>query len=274
MTPGHPAKKIERRMASDYLTKLFGLDGQVAIVVGASGVLGGAIAEGLASAGATVVVSGLNPERGENRANLIREAGGKAAFIAADTLSRDSLAQLRDQCIEKFGRVDMLVNCAGVNSSVPYEEISDDDWQRVMDTNLTGTHLACQVFAPYFAAQEEGGAVLNIGSVTAHLPLSRVFAYSASKAAVLNLTKNLAREYATQGVRFNVLCPGFFPAEQNRKILDKERVDNIIGQTPMARFGEPEELVGASILLLSRNAGSFITGATVYVDGGFTAMRF
>ncbi|GAA4422021.1 SDR family oxidoreductase [Bremerella cremea] len=261
-------------MAADYLTKLFGLDGQVAIVIGASGVLGGSIAEGLALAGATVVVSGLNPERGESRAERIQAAGGKAEFISADTLSRESLAELRDQCLEKFGRIDMLVNCAGVNSSVPYEEISDDDWQRVMDTNLTGTHLACQVFAPYFASREEGGAVLNIGSVTAHLPLSRVFAYSASKAAVLNLTKNLAREYATKGVRFNVLCPGFFPAEQNRKILDKERVDNIIGQTPMARFGEPGELVGASILLLSRAAGSFITGATVYVDGGFTAMRF
>ncbi|QDU75174.1 putative oxidoreductase UxuB [Bremerella volcania] len=261
-------------MATDFLTKMFGLDGQVAVVIGASGVLGGAIAEGLALAGATVVVSGLNPQRGESRVERITAAGGKAEFIAADTLSRDSLAQLRDKCLEKFGRVDMLVNCAGVNSSVPYEEITDEDWQRVLDTNLTGTHLACQVFAPTMAKQKQGGAVLNIGSVTAHLPLSRVFAYSASKAAVENLTKNLAREYATQNVRFNTLCPGFFPAEQNRKILDKERVDNIIGQTPMARFGEPEELVGASILLLSQAAGSFVTGATVYVDGGFTAMRF
>lgn len=261
-------------MATDYLTKLFGMDGQVAIVIGASGVLGGAIAEGLASAGATVIVSGLNPDRGEKRAERIKDAGGKAEFYSTDTLSRESLAQLRDHCVEKYGRVDMLVNCAGVNSSVPYEDISDDDWARVMDTNLTGTHLACQAFAPQMASQEAGGAVLNIGSVTAHLPLSRVFAYSASKAAVVNLTKNLAREYATKGVRFNVLCPGFFPAEQNRKILDKERVDNILGQTPMARFGEPDELVGASILLLSKNAGSFITGSTVYVDGGFTAMRF
>ncbi|WDI42385.1 SDR family oxidoreductase [Bremerella sp. P1] len=261
-------------MATDFLTKMFGLDGQVAVVIGASGVLGGAIAEGLAAAGATVVVSGLNPQRGQSRADRIIAAGGKAEFIAADTLSRDSLAELRDKCLEKFGRVDMLVNCAGVNSSVPYEEITDADWQRVLDTNLTGTHLACQAFAPTMAKQEQGGAVLNIGSVTAHLPLSRVFAYSASKAAVENLTKNLAREYATQNVRFNTLCPGFFPAEQNRKILDKERVDNIIGQTPMARFGEPEELVGTSILLLSQAAGSFVTGATVYVDGGFTAMRF
>ena len=261
-------------MAADYLTKLFGMDGQVAIVIGASGVLGGAIAEGLAAAGATVIVSGLNPDRGEKRAERIKGAGGKAEFCSTDTLSRESLAQLRDHCVKKYGRIDMLVNCAGVNSSVPYEEISDEDWARVMDTNLTGTHLACQVFAPQMASQEEGGAVLNIGSVTAHLPLSRVFAYSASKAAVVNLTKNLAREYATKGVRFNILCPGFFPAEQNRKILDKERVDNILGQTPMARFGEPDELVGASILLLSKKAGSFITGSTVFVDGGFTAMRF
>ncbi len=261
-------------MATDYLTKLFGLEGQVAIVVGASGVLGGAIAEGLAAAGATVVVCGMNVQRGESRVDRITASGGKAVFVSANTLERPSLEQLRDQVLEKLGRIDMLVNCAGVNSSVPYEEISDEDWHKVLDTNLTGTHLACQVFAPHLAQNADGGSILNIGSVTAHLPLSRVFAYSASKAAVVNLTQNLAREYASRGVRFNVLCPGFFPAEQNRKILDKERVENIISQTPMARFGEPEELVAASILLLSRNAGSFITGATLYVDGGFTAMRF
>jgi NAD(P)-dependent dehydrogenase (short-subunit alcohol dehydrogenase family) len=124
------------------------------------------------------------------------------------------------------------------------------------------------------ASQKEGGSILNIGSVTAHLPLSRVYAYSASKAAVVNLTKNVAREYATKGVRVNALCPGFFPAEQNRRILDKDRVENIMRQTPMARFGEPHELVGATLLLLSRKAGSFITGAEIYVDGGFTGMRF
>jgi NAD(P)-dependent dehydrogenase (short-subunit alcohol dehydrogenase family) len=124
------------------------------------------------------------------------------------------------------------------------------------------------------AAQSDGGSILNIGSVTAHLPLSRVFAYSAAKAAVVNLTQNLAREYAPQNVRVNVLCPGFFPAEQNRKILDQERVANIMRGSPMARFGEPHELVGAAILLLSRRAGSFITGEDVYVDGGFTSMRF
>jgi len=144
----------------------------------------------------------------------------------------------------------------------------------VIDGNLTATHLACQVFARQMVEQAEGGAILNIGSVTAHIPLSRVFAYGAAKAAVVNLTQNLAREFAPRNVRVNVLCPGFFPAEQNRKILDTERVNQIMAGTPMARFGEPEELIGAALLLLSRNAGRFITGEDLYVDGGFTAMRF
>jgi NAD(P)-dependent dehydrogenase (short-subunit alcohol dehydrogenase family) len=122
-------------------------------------------------------------------------------------------------------------------------------------------------------ASSGGGSILNIASVSAHLPLSRVFAYSASKAAVVNLTQNVARELAPMGVRVNALCPGFFPAEQNRTILDPARVEKIMAQTPMARFGEPHELVGAALLLLSRRAGSFITGASCYVDGGFTAMR-
>lgn len=261
-------------MSSDFLAKLFGLDNQVAVVIGASGVLGSALAEGLASAGASIIVAGTNAKRGEEKVTRITELGGQAQFAEVDATSTESLQGLLDASIKAYGRVDCLINCAGVNSSTPYEEITEEDWQRVIDTNLTGTHLACQVFAPYFAKQEEGGSILNIGSVTAHLPLSRVFAYSASKAAVVNLTQNLAREYATQGVRFNTLCPGFFPAEQNRKILDKERVDNIMSQTPMARFGEPEELVGTALLLLSRKAGSYITGATMYVDGGFTAMRF
>jgi NAD(P)-dependent dehydrogenase (short-subunit alcohol dehydrogenase family) len=174
---------------------------------------------------------------------------------------------------EMVGRVDMLVNCAGVNAASTYLEASDDDWNRVIQSNLTSTHWGCQTFGAHMV-KAGGGAILNIGSITAHIPLSRVFAYAASKAAVLNLTQNVAREFAPHHVRVNVLCPGFFPAEQNRKILDKVRVDNIMSQTPMARFGEPSELVGAALLLLSSKAGSFITGSTLYVDGGFTGMRF
>jgi NAD(P)-dependent dehydrogenase (short-subunit alcohol dehydrogenase family) len=138
---------------------------------------------------------------------------------------------------------------------------------------MTATHLGCQAFAPMMSEQEGGGSILNIGSVTSHLPLSRVFAYSASKAAVVNYTKNVAREYGEKGVRVNSLCPGFFPAEQNRKILDAARVAKIMAQTPMNRFGEPHELIGAVLLLCSRVAGSFTTGTEIYVDGGFTGNR-
>ncbi len=261
-------------MSTDYLESLFSLDGQVAVVIGGTGVLGGAMCDGLAGAGAHVVVAGRSAQRGGARAAEIEAAGGAAEFAAVDVTSRDSIAALREQIVAKHGHVDILVNCAGVNSAVPYEEIADDDWDHILKTNLTATHWGCQVFAPVMAAQENGGSILNVGSVTAHLPLSRVFAYSASKAAVLNLTKNVAREYATRGVRVNSICPGFFPAEQNRKILSKERTEKIMAQTPMDRFGESEELIGATILLCSRSAGSFITGTEIYVDGGFTGMRF
>jgi len=159
-----------------------------------------------------------------------------------------------------------------VNSSVPYFEIADDDFAKVLDTNLKSTHLGCQIFGAHMAGTG-GGAILNIGSVSADKPLSKVFAYSASKAAVVNYTQNVARELAPKGVRVNVLCPGFFPAEQNRKILSPERTASIMGQTPMNRFGNPEELVGAAILLCAPVAGSFITGTDLYVDGGFTGMR-
>jgi NAD(P)-dependent dehydrogenase (short-subunit alcohol dehydrogenase family) len=237
-------------------------------------VLGGALAEGIAQAGAHVIVAGRNEERGRERVAAIQALGGSAEFMSVEASDRASMQDLLTATLTKHRRADLLVNCAGVNSAVPYEEIKDEDFQRVLNTNLFATHLGCQLFAPQMARQEDGGAILNIGSVSAHLPLSRVYAYSASKAAVVNLTQNVAREYAAKKVRVNVLCPGFFPAEQNRKILDQQRVENIMRGTPMARFGEPEELVGCALLLLSRVAGRFITGADYYVDGGFTAMRF
>lgn len=246
----------------------------MAVVIGGTGVLGGSLCDGLAQAGAFVVVAGRSGARGAGRVDAIGKAGGKAAYSEVDVTSRESIRNLLDSTVQTRGRVDILVNCAGVNSAVPYEQIADEDWDRVINTNLKATHWGCQIFAPHMAGQPGGGSILNIGSVTSHLPLSRVFAYSASKAAVVSLSKNVAREYATRNVRVNTLCPGFFPAEQNRKILDKERVENIMRQTPMARFGEPPELIGAMLLLVSRKAGSFITGTEIYVDGGFTGNRF
>jgi NAD(P)-dependent dehydrogenase (short-subunit alcohol dehydrogenase family) len=251
---------------------MFGLSGKTAVVVGGTGVLGGALAEGLAQAGAHVIVAGRGADRGVARVDAIKAAGGDGTFVSVDAVDRSSVQALLEATIHARGRADILVNCAGVNSSVPYFDIPDDDFAKVLDTNLTSTHLGCQIFGAHMAALG-GGAILNIGSVSADKPLSKVFAYSASKAAVVNYTKNVARELAPRGVRVNVLCPGFFPAEQNRKILSPERVAAIMGQTPMNRFGDPEELVGAAILLCAPVAGSFITGAEVYVDGGFTGMR-
>jgi NAD(P)-dependent dehydrogenase (short-subunit alcohol dehydrogenase family) len=260
-------------MTTHYLEKLFGLSGQVAVVIGGTGVLGGALCDGIAQAGARVVVAGTNEKKGQARVEHIGRLDGLATFSSADVGNRDALETLLATTISQFGRVDMLVNCAGVNSASPYLEATDEDWQRVIDINLRGTHWGCQVFGAHMAASG-GGAILNIASVTADVPLSRVFAYGASKAAVVNLTQNVARELAPHKVRVNALCPGFFPAEQNRKILDAARTAAILSQTPLARFGEPEELIGPALLLLSQQAGSFITGAAYYVDGGFTAMRF
>jgi NAD(P)-dependent dehydrogenase (short-subunit alcohol dehydrogenase family) len=259
-------------MANEYLDQLFGLAGQVAVVTGGTGVLGGALAEGLARAGAAVVVAGRNAERGQERVQAIQAAGGTASFAPVEVSERLSVDALLAAVLARYGRVDMLINGAGVNAASAYLDVADDEWNRVLASNLTAVHLGCQIFGRHMIASG-GGAILNIASVTADKPLSRVFAYSASKAAVVNLTRNVAREFATHNVRVNALCPGFFPAEQNRKILDAERTAAIMQQTPMARFGKPEELVGATLLLLSRHAGSFITGATYYVDGGFTGMR-
>lgn len=257
-----------------FLEKLFGLSGQTAVVIGGTGVLCGAMAEGLAQAGAFVVVAGRDAERGRARVEAITKLGGAAAFVTVDVSSRGSIEALLAETLKLRGQVDILINGAGVNAASAYFEVADDVWDRVLDTNLKSTHFGCQVFGRQMAESGRGGAILNIGSVTSDKPLSRVIAYSASKAAVVSLTQNVGRELAPYNVRVNALCPGFFPAEQNRKILTEERVKNIMAGTPMKRFGEADELVGCMLLLVSRSAGSFITGAAYYVDGGFTASRF
>jgi len=261
-------------MANSYLESLFDLSGQTAVVIGGTGVLGGAICDGLAQAGAFVVVAGRGEERGHERVEAIKKLGGQAAYLPVDVTNRASIESLLRDALELRGQVDMLVNGAGVNHASAYFDLADDDWERVLDINLKSTHFGCQIFGRHLAESGRGGAILNIGSVTSDKPLSRVIAYSASKVAVVNLTQNVARELAPMNVRVNAICPGFFPAEQNRKILTEDRVAKIMGGTPMGRFGKPEELIGCALLLLSRTAGSFITGAAYYVDGGFTASRF
>lgn len=254
---------------------LFGLGGRVAVVVGGTGVLCGRMAAGLAAAGATVVLVGRDGAKAQPTLDTIAEQGGQATFLACDATDRASLESLRDRVIQQYGRVDILVNGAGVNAATPFLEIPEDELDRLVAVNLKSVFLACQVFGSYFVqraeAESTGASIINLGSASGLTPLSRVFSYSLTKAAVHNLSQNLAREWAPLGIRVNVLVPGFLPAEQNRKVLTPERVASILSHTPMGRFGEPDELVGATLLLAS-DAGRFMTGHELVVDGGFSAM--
>jgi len=261
---------------------MFDLTGEVAVVIGATGVLGGAIAEGLAEAGARVAVAGRNAERGEARVKQIQQAGGTAAFFPADAMDRESLRAANQQIEKSLGAATILVNAAGGNDPKvtlgpgrSFEQVALEDWRTNFDLNLVGgVLLPCQEFGPAMVRRGKG-SVINIASVSAHLPLSRVVAYSAAKAAVLSLTQFLAREWAPKGVRVNSITPGFFPAEQNRRVLfnpdgtPTDRARAIMAHTPMARFGEAQELIGAAIYLASAKASGFVTGADIRVDGGF-----
>jgi len=260
-------------MQSGYLQEMFGLEGQVAVVIGGAGVLGGALCRGLIQAGAHVVVADLTQEGCEARVKELVDLGGKASWCTLNVTSLESIEGALSAGKKVNGRVDVLVNCAGVNYGSPLFDYPEEQWDRIMAINLKAVFQACQVFGRHMA-EAGGGAIVNIGSVTSHLPLSLVYAYGASKAGVLNLTRAIADELAPKSVRVNAICPGFFPAEQNRKLLDQTRVDNIMHGTPMNRYGEPDELIGAMLLLASRTAGGFITGTHINVDGGFTAAWF
>jgi NAD(P)-dependent dehydrogenase (short-subunit alcohol dehydrogenase family) len=253
-------------------TDLFSLQGQTAVVIGGTGELCGAIAEGFAAAGAEVVLVGRDPAKADKRLEAIHAAGGRGYFVAADAARKADLEALLAQVIERSGGCQILVNGAGVNSATPFLDISEDEYDRIMAINTKGVFLACQVFGRYFVDKQVPASILNLGSMSGLLPLSRVFTYSMSKGAVHNLSKNLAREWAPLGIRVNTLVPGFFPAEQNRKVLTPDRVAKIMGHTPMNRFGNAGELVGAALLLAANGAGSFITGHEMVVDGGYSSM--
>ena len=257
--------------SSDYLHSLFNLDGKVAVVIGGTGELCGAMAEGLAAAGAETVLVGRSKEKATRRLEAIEAAGGKAYFEKVDVNSKASIQELLSAVLEKSGKVDILVNGAGVNSPTPIFDIEEDEFDSILNTNLKAVLFASQVFGKYLVERGEGGSIINIGSMSGIIPLSRVFTYSATKAAVHNLSKNLAREWAEARVRVNTIVPGFFPAEQNKKVLTPERVASIMGHTPANRFGEAHELIGATLLLAS-DASSFMNGAELVVDGGYASM--
>jgi NAD(P)-dependent dehydrogenase (short-subunit alcohol dehydrogenase family) len=254
------------------INQLFSLEGKVAVVIGAGGVLAGEMAQALAGAGADIAVVDLNPQNAEARAEQIRAIGRKAIAVTGNATSKVDLQAALEATLAQLGRCDILLNAAGINSGTPFFEISEDEWQRIIDVDLKSVFLASQVFGKHMVDAGQGGSIINISSASSDPPLSKVFTYSVAKGGVNQITKFLAREFAPARVRVNAIVPGFFPAEQNRKLLTEDRTNQILNHTPMNRFGESRELVAAAIYLASDGASSFVTGSILRVDGGFGCM--
>lgn len=256
---------------SDYVKRLFDLEGRVAAVIGGGGFLCGEMARGLAKAGVRVAVLDRNAETRAARVAEIEAEGGTAIHHAIDASDKASHEAALAAVTAAWGRVDILVNGAGINAPTPVLDITPDEFRAIYDSHALATLLGCQVFGAQMLRQGKG-SIVNMSSASAGPPLSKAFTYSAAKAGVKNLTQNIAREWATRGVRVNALRPGFFPTEWSKThFIDAARNAAILGHTPMGRYGEPHELVGALVWLCSDAAG-FVTGAEIAVDGGFSCM--
>ena len=254
------------------INDLFSLEGKVAAITGGGGHLCSAIAAGFAMAGASIAIIDMRAEKAIKIANEIKNKYKvNAISIQADVTDEPSLQNALDQILKEFSTLDILINGAGKNSPKPFLDISLEEWNEVMNSQITGTMLGCKIFAPEMIKNKKG-SIINISSASAGPPLSKAFAYSVAKAGIKNLTMNLAREWALSNVRVNALRPGFFPTDWNRKnFIDLSREESIMTHTPMKRYGEPSELIGASIWLAS-DASNFVTGSEVTIDGGFSCM--
>jgi NAD(P)-dependent dehydrogenase (short-subunit alcohol dehydrogenase family) len=246
------------------------LTGKTAVVIGGTSGIGRAIAHALAEAGADVVATSRRMEQVEAAAREIEECGRRSLRVASDVSNSASLRSALDACLVAFGKVDILVNSAGRTKRAPTLDFPEEDWAAILDTNLTGTLRACQIFGRHMLDRRYG-RIINIASLSSFVALHEVAAYSASKAAVASLTKSLAVEWAVHGVNVNAIAPGVFRTALNQKLLDQtERGREFLLRTPMKRFGRVEELAGAAVFLAS-DAASFVTGEVLVVDGGFLA---
>lgn len=246
------------------LEERFNLNGKVGVVVGGAGHLGSCLSQAMLSCGMELAIIDLAKEPPA-------EVSASVLYLRADATKKKELEGAREKILKRFGRVDVLLNAACMNAPTPFFKITEEEIQKILWGNLTSTIFGCQVFGEIMVKQKRG-AILNFDSVSSEFPLSKAFIYSAAKAGVMNITQNLAREWAPFGVRVNAIRPGFFPnAWSLQHFIDEERKNKILGHTPMGRFGQPEELVGACLWLIS-DAAAFVTGSTVGVDGGFTAM--
>jgi NAD(P)-dependent dehydrogenase (short-subunit alcohol dehydrogenase family) len=251
-------------------SSLFDLSGKTAVVIGGTTGIGHALSLGFADAGADVIASSRRSEEVDKTAAEIEEKGRKTLRVTSDVKDRASIVSLRDAVLAEFGKVDILVNCAGTTKRAPTVNFSEEDWNHILETNLTGTLRGCQVFGE--SMLEKGyGRIINIASLSTYVALYEVAAYGCSKAAVGSLTKALAVEWSRHGVLVNAIAPGVFRTALNTNLLDStDRGREFLTRTPMGRFGKTEELVGAAIYLAS-DAASFVAGEIITVDGGFLA---
>ena len=251
---------------------MFNLAGKVAVVIGGGGYLCSEMARGLARAGCSVAILDLRLNKAQAIEDELRKEGLENLLsLEIDVANKGEHEECLANILQKFNKVDVLINGAGINSPSPVFEIELEEWYRILDSQITGTFLGCQVFGEYMVKQSMG-SIINISSASAGPPLSKAITYSVAKAGIKNLTQNLGREWGESGVRVNAIRPGFFPTEWNQKnFITPDREKAILGHTPMARYGKPTELLGATLWLAS-DASGFVTGAEIAVDGGFSCM--